>query len=166
MDRSDREFTYKSGLGMMTLLGILMLILGPLCLWIFAQTGPETNLGARKRIPFVPDAYQIPAAGILLLLVGGAMVYSGLKSGNRRARIRLMEDRLVVSNPASGAADMTIRYDQLKEIVVTEGRQGKTLSFHHPNGRLQLAARGMNSTADFEVMCALIQERASPAISA
>jgi len=166
MDRSDHEFTYKRGVGMLTLLGVLMLILGPLALWMYSQTGPITTWGHLKRVPFVPDAYQLPAAGVLLILLGGVTVYSGLRSGSRRARIRFTEDRVVLVNPSFGSTDLTVRYDHIKEIVVSQGKQGKILSFRHPQGQFRIASGGMTSMSDFEAVCALLQERASPAISA
>ena len=166
MSEADRVFEYRTGFGMFALLGLLMLIVCPLFLYVYVQSGMKdefTNgryfsLGPRWTIPWTTAGVGIVA--------GAFMFRSGFRPENRRGRVVLKEDRLVIDNPGSGAGRTSVHYSKISDLEVIGDGRGKKLRFKYPEGLAVFPSASMSSNSDFEDLCALLKERVAASPSA
>jgi len=153
------KFEFKTGIGKMTLLGGLMVIVGPLFLITYLADGsPDTHFYGRT-ISLGPN-WTIPWVTCAIALLGGIpMVVSGLRPANRRGSITLGDESLFLADPRAGLQHKEILYSKVRDLVIEGEGRTKQLRFNYSQGPFVLQATAMKSPQDFDELCTQLTAR-------
>ena len=188
MGEIERQFDYKEDAGMVRLLGVLCIILGPVSLWMsFQDTGPDSMAWAFFRgwpIP-IPGPLVTPLMrvfSVVLVWIGYQMIKSAGKMKKFGGRIAFTKTGLIMeAEPPVGDSKETA-YQDISKVQVSERKGKKSLTFwradHNKlpivgnqrllglnelretyNYKLLIKASQMKSPAEFDEMAAMLAER-------
>lgn len=165
MGKIERQFDYNAGAGMLRLLGVLCIILGPVSLWMtFQDSGPDSALWlfgqgwfARIPAPLVPWAMRV--ISLVLVWTGYLMLKAAGQQQKFGGRIAFTPTGLIFEAGPPDGSDNEIQYQDISDVQVAERKGQKVLLFKRGKIKCFIKASQMKSPADFDEMAAMLAER-------
>ena len=153
MSSTDRHFKYKTDASAMKLLGVLMIILGPVAAVMSFQ--PDANqsvlvFGIEFTGPSVPWIIRLVA--IVLVVAGVGMLRAPTKDPNAHTGVTLTETGVMILGTPE------ILYTDISQISMEPYEFHPMLCLTHSGGKIGIARSRMKKQA-FDELCALIKER-------
>lgn len=165
MAESDRTFEYRDEANMMQLLGILMVICGPLMLWMSFQEGGDDMLMFIKGLPIhLTGAAAIWAARLcsVVLVVFGVLMYrAAAKSKTAPNYIWISNDAMVIGHDTPDGPKNRYYFRDTSDVQIRMKGKKSVLTWWCKGTKTAIFAKQMNSLGEFEEMAKSFQERAA-----
>jgi len=172
MSEIEQQFDYdcNESAGMLKLLAVLSIILGPLTLWMTFQAGDSSDgllLLGKSWFAFVPAPLVpwVTRVFSVLLVWGGWLMFKGASKQTKFAgRVAFTPTGMIWEAGPLAGGNNEIKYHQISKLRLSEKKRGKTITFKRAGvGKCYIASWQMRSMEEFDEMAAILTNRVNGA---
>ena len=166
MQKIDRQFEYREGVGPLRLLGVLCIIMGPLAMWMSFQDDPHGDgiwMFGKGWVGYIPPALAPWAMRIfcfVLIWAGYLMIKGAAQQKKFGGRIAFTPAGLIWEAGPPDGVNRERSYEEISNVRISEAKERKVLNFTRAGAKCVIYSSQMRSVAEFDEMAALMAERA------